>query len=113
LHPRIATTSQGCYYYCWNPQGITAQASGEQLSQLLDAHLNNGMPMDDEYYMHLLNIQMDVYRLIGHQPLLPFRHIAHPMALSNIKQRIKAILQNKLGVNKICKISKTIYSISH
>lgn len=110
-HPRIATTSRGCYYYCWNQHGITAKANGEQLSMLLDAHLGNGMPMDDEYYIHLLNIQMDVYNLTGQQPRLPYRRIRKPLALSDTKLKLKAIIQNFIGIKMICKINKIKNSI--
>lgn len=35
----IATTSRGTYYYCWNNEGITANANGQDLTSLLEAHL--------------------------------------------------------------------------
>ena len=57
----IATTDVGCYHYCYNPNGITAQADGNALAQLLQAHLQSGMPIDDNYYLHLANIQSDVW----------------------------------------------------
>ena len=37
----VATTSAGCYYYCWNGKGITNTAQGNELRQLLDAHLSS------------------------------------------------------------------------
>ena len=36
----IATTSLGTYYYCWNDAGITANANGQDLTSLLEAHLS-------------------------------------------------------------------------
>ena len=104
----IATTGEGCYYYCLNSQGITATAQGQELRQLLEAHLEGAMPMDDEYYMRLLNIQMDVCRLTGEKPRLPSRHIT---AVSGFKNRLKSIALNKLGINALCNINKVIHRI--
>ena len=53
---KVMTTSHGFYHYQWNPEGITAKADGHQLAMLLEAHLTNGMPVNDIYYLHLLNI---------------------------------------------------------
>lgn len=60
----VATTSVGRYYYCHNDRGITAQAGGKELTDLLEAHLKHLKLWDEltpEYYQALLNIQMDVY----------------------------------------------------
>ena len=108
LSPRIMTTDRGTYFYCDNPQGITSTAQGRQLSQLLDAHLSAEMPMDDSYYMRLLNIQMDVCELTGDEPRLEFRRTK---LVGNLKQKIKSILLNILGVKGICKLNKTIHKI--
>ena len=104
---RISTTSLGGYHYEWNPVGITATADGEKLAQLLDAHLTAGMPIDDSYYMHLLNIQMDVREQIGAPITLPNRKVN--ASNLNGKQKIKAILLNILGINTLCKINKFIH----
>ena len=104
----IATTGEGCYYYCWNSQGITATAQGQQLRQLLDAHLVGDMPMNDDYYMRLLNIQMDVCRLTGDKPKLPPRHIT---TVRGIKDKLKAGILNTLGINALCNINKLTNSI--
>ena len=37
----VATTSVGLYYYCQNDRGITAQAGGKELTDLLHAHLKH------------------------------------------------------------------------
>lgn len=108
--PRIMTTDRGRYYYCDNPQGITATARGEQLRMLLDAHLTSGMPIDDCYYLHLLNIQMDVYELTGDQPRLPRRKVS---AIGSTKQKLKAQILNLLGIKGICTINKAIHSFKH
>ena len=104
---RISTTSQGCYHYEWNPAGITATADGEKLAMLLDAHLNSQMPVDDRYYMYLVNIQMDVWEQRGQPIILPPRHIN--TSTLNSKEIIKAIFLNMLGINTLCRINKLIH----
>lgn len=106
--PRIMTTSRGAYFYCDNPQGITAQATSQELRMLLDAHLTSGMPMDNRYYLHVLNIQMDVYELTGDAPRLERRYIR---PTGSIKQILKSHALNKLGIKAICKISKLIHLV--
>lgn len=106
---RVSTTSQGCYHYEWNPSGITATADGEKLAMLLDAHLTSGMPIDDSYYMYLVNIQMDVWEQTDKPIILPQRHVNTNKL--NSKQKIKAIFLNTLGINTLCKISKLIHLV--
>jgi len=108
LSPRVMTTDRGTYFYCNNPQGITATARGQHLSQLLDAHLSAKMPMDATYYMHLLNIQIDVCEMTGNKPQLPFRRIK---PFGTFVQRTKAIIQNVLGIKGICRIIKLIHHL--
>ena len=104
---KIKTSSSGFYHYCYNPQGITANADGKQLEMLLDAHLTSGMPMDDTYYLHLLNIQMDVWERLGGAIKLPFRNV-HLRTFRGIK-KLKAIANNILGIKQICIINKFIH----
>lgn len=101
--PRVATTSKGLYHYTANPQGITATATGNELRQLLDAHLHAAMPVDDAYYLQLLNIQMDVCRLTGDSPTLKQRHVK---PCGSMKERLKATMFNLLGMERICAINK-------
>jgi hypothetical protein len=106
----VGTTSKGLYYYCQNDQGITSTAKGPELTQLLDAHLDIIRQWcDDAYYMHVLNIQMDVYEQTGAVPRLPSRRI-NPFSadLSSIL-RIKAIMLNILGIKRICILNKIIH----
>lgn len=103
----IATTDKGCYHYCYNPVGITAKADGDALSMLLDAHLQSGMPIDDEYYLHLANIQSDVFERTHRTVKLPTRRIDYRHLHG--KKKIKAILLNTLGINTLCRISKFIH----
>ena len=106
----ITTTSKGCYVYHLNPQGITQTAQGQQLEMLLDAHLSTFKTWPDgEYYLHVLNIQMDVYELTGHKPVLPPIRVNPFMRNLSLKLRLKAVLLNILGLNGICKLNKTIH----
>ena len=65
----VATTSQGLYIYCYNGKGITANASSNELSDLLDAHRIYIEKYTDKadwqtkefsvYFAHVLNILLD------------------------------------------------------
>ncbi len=110
----VATTDLGLYYYCYNADGITARATGKDLSQLLDAHTwmlrNIGQKMEKDgsgqldeamadYYAHVLNIQLDVYRATGrisnYFPTLPYKHT------------LKLKLMHLLGLKRLCQLHKT------
>jgi len=104
---KIITTAQGHYHYNWNPHGITATADGQGLSLLLQAHLDSGMPLDDNYYMHLVNIQMDVRELTGAPVVLPFRKVNTQLVEGN--KRMKAFALNLIGINHLCIINKFIH----
>ena len=99
----IATTNKGLYYYCWNKDGITANASGEDLAQLLNVNIKLLSDYHDEdYYLHILNIQMDVYELTGLQPSIPTYHYYH---------YVKLTLLNIIGINNLCKFNKILHKI--
>lgn len=104
---KITTTSRGHYHYCFNPNGITATADGTKLAQLLDAHVNSGMPIDDAYYMYLVNIQMDVWEQTDAPPILKERKVKASSLYGKLK--LKAIFINILGINKLCRINKLIH----
>ena len=104
---KLKTTSCGFYHYCDNPQGITATATGQQLRQLLEAHLTNGMPVDDTYYIHLLNIQIDVCEQTGNEPTLTPRRIDTTRFRGS--KKLKAIANNILGIKQLCKITRFIH----
>ena len=101
------TTSKGFYHYEWNPKGITATADGQGLSQLLNAHLVSGMPMDDMFYMFLVNIQMDVWELSGTPLTLPERKVDTRNLKGKFK--LKGIAINTIGLKNLCKINKVIH----
>lgn len=115
----VATTGLGLYYYCYNPEGITANASGKDLGQLLDAHIeilnsevlgyNSYSSYSEEekqlygiYYAHLLNIQMDVFELTGDVPKLP---------ILPFKNTYKLKIMSLIGLNNICKLNKQIHRL--
>ena len=104
---RVTTTSRGAYHYCFNPQGITATANGSALAMLLEAHLGSKMPIDDDYYMYLVNIQIDVCEQTGNAITLPYKCIN--CSRLHGKKKLKAIILNTLGLKLLCRISKLIH----
>lgn len=100
---RIASTSVGVYHYVDNPDGITRKATGRELKDLLDAHLNyfqEGKPINQSYYAHVLNIQLDVYELTGEQPRLPLRcYFGTP----------KLLLLQLLGMKRLCQFNQLLH----
>ena len=105
----VKTTGHGYYHYTYNEQGITATANGKGLSQLLEAHLTTGMPIDDTYYMYLLNIQMDVWERTGAPISLPERRVS--LRHLGFKHTIKATILNTIGIKQLCKLSKLLHKI--
>ncbi|GAB6975201.1 hypothetical protein JCM15124A_01080 [Prevotella falsenii] len=99
----IATTSLGTYYYCRNDAGITANADGQDLTSLLEAHLayiNGNNEIDSTYYAHVLNIQLDVYEATKAVPLLPVRPFYG---------NLKLTLLHLLGIKRLCKLNKFLH----
>lgn len=105
----LKVTNKGLYHYTDNEHGITATATGQELKMLLQAHLRI-LPQwqDDRYYMHVLNIQLDVCRMTGEQPELKKRHVSPFAKGLSISQRLKAIVINTLGIKVLCHINKRI-----
>jgi len=107
---RVATTDKGLYHYYYNPQGITVTAQAPQLQQLLDAHREViGRWCDTRYYLHVVNIQMDVANLTGAAPTLPRRHAPVLTPGLTATERLKALLLNTLGINRLCKLNKILH----
>lgn len=104
---KVRTSSKGIYHYTRNPQGITAKANGKALDQLLEANINNGMPIDDYYYMRLVNIQIDVWEHNRTDIILPPRKIDTSRMTGNMK--LKALFLNLLGIRMLCWISRFIH----
>lgn len=113
---RIAMVTQGMYYYCANPKGITHTATGKELRQLLHAHLevmkDSQMLTDARYYLHVLNIQMDVFEQTSQPPLLPFVRISPLTAGLTFKFRVKALLHNLLGTKNLCRLNKYLHAMT-
>lgn len=107
---KVATISEGLYYYCDNPMGITSTANGEGLSQLLDAHLRFVPINNVDYYLHVLNIQLDVARMTGEKPRLNSLKISHPWS-RGLKNGLKISLLNVVGLRAMCSIYRLIYLI--
>ena len=111
----VQTFRQGLYYYCSNSQGITQTADGHALRMLLEPHaqiindLESGDKAFQIYYLHVVNIQIDVCELTGEAPILPrFRLDA---SCFRGTQKLKAITLNMLGLRKLCTICKYIHKI--
>lgn len=109
---RVKTVGCGLYYYYHNTEGITTTAGGRELTMLLEHHLKI-IPQwcDDRYYMHVLNIQIDVCDQTGLNPLLPFRRV-RPWSknLSNVI-RLKALILNIIGIKTLCRLNQIIHKI--
>lgn len=106
---QVTTTNRGLYYYCMNKDGITQQAKGTELSMLLDNHLAMIQQQwcDNIYYMHVLNIQIDVVKQTHQSPRLPMRRVS-PLAHGlSPAQRLKAIALNIFGIKGLCKLYRT------
>lgn len=101
----IATTGSGLYHYRRNPSGITAQAKGDELTSLLEAHLSSPYPAPLSY---LLNIQLDVFRFTR-RILLPDN--LPTTKADSFKDNIKQQLYKTLGINRLCKIHKALISL--
>mgnify|MGYP002869168002 CR=1 FL=1 len=106
---KVKTTGRGYYHYTANNRGITATAGAKGLAMLLDAHLKSNMPVDDEYYMYLVNIQMDVWELSGTPVILPVRKVN--TGSLNFKNKLKAIMLNNIGINKLCRLNKILHRV--
>ena len=110
----VATTDKGFYHYVANTNGITRTAGGKELQMLLEAHidvLRKEFPKaDDNYYMHVVNIQMDVFERTGLPPALPYYNVS-ASSVRDVKQKIKSIILNTLGINTLCHINKLVHKI--
>lgn len=99
----VATTRKGTYYYCHNAEGITENAAGKDLENLLEAHIGYITAtgnVDAEYYAHILNIQLDVYEGTGNEPKLP---------LLPFKGTIKLRILHLIGLKRLCKLNRLFH----
>lgn len=109
----VATTDKGMYFYVDNPQGITATAGGEQLKDLLHAHLallQESQLTEHEgfatYYEHILNIQMDVCEMTGEQPTLPSFSFRGQQDIP-----FKTRLSSLIGIQRLCQLNQFIHKV--
>lgn len=108
----VATTDKGLYYYVKNSEGITMKARGPEWRMLLDAHLKviyryTGHPLFHQYYMQVVNIQIQTHILTGDTPRLERHHISSLKGL-DLKTALKAIAINLLGINILCALYRMI-----
>ncbi len=104
----IATTSLGTYYYYVNKKGITEMAGAKESTDLLNAHLSLiDTPLSpiisSDYYLRLLNIQMDLYELIGGLPIIP----QYNGNYWNVSPKV--LLSKLIGIKGICQLNKFIH----
>ena len=111
----VATTEEGIYYYTSNPDGITNHP-GDGLSSLLETHIRQlealGMTEElSEYYAHVLNIQLDVYKATRKAPILPVPHITSS-AIRRLglpwKSRLKLRLLKIIGIKNLCRLTRLL-----
>ena len=101
----VATTSAGLYYYCQNDKGITAQAGGKELNDLLEAHLKHLKlwgELTPAYYQSLVNIQIDVYEATHAEPILP---------VLPYKGTLKLFILHLIGLKRLCQLNQFIHKI--
>ena len=101
----VATTSAGLYYYCQNDKGITAQAGGKELTDLLEAHLKHLKlwgELTPAYYQSLVNIQIDVYEATHAEPILP---------VLPYKGTLKLFILHLIGLKRLCQLTQFIHKI--
>ncbi len=110
---RIETTEKGFYYYCDNPKSLTAQSDGRKLRWLLEAYVRTyvewGMesePRATDFYLKMLNAQLDVYPSTGDILLPKPSRSLQPKAVEGVTSRIKLRLVSLLGVTGLCRIYK-------
>lgn len=116
----VATTAKGCYYYFFNEDGITQQATAEQQHQLLEAHLpiicdlmkGDVKSLDEvdafsRYYLHVLNIQITACRLSHEEPELPY-YRAHYLPGLPFIMRLKIFLLHLLGIKALCRLGRLL-----
>lgn len=110
----VATCEKGVYLYIENPKGITAKASGCDLEMLLEAHLSTlekSWAKDNvEFYMYVVNIQLDVYEKTSKFPKIKDRKIWNFKNL-DAKLSLKALALNVFGIRLLCKINKCLHKV--
>ena len=83
------------------------KAGADDLVMLLESNIDRGMTVDDAYYLYILNIQLDVYRLSG-KILLQERKDISISNLRSLSDKIKIITLKIFGIKGLCRIHKTL-----
>lgn len=109
----VLLTNKGLYYYSDNPQGITRKATSREAQMMLNHHLKAieifDALGDARYYATVLNRQMDVFELTGRTPQLPYRR-QNPLAWGlSMRDRVKLLLLNLIGIEKLCRINRYLH----
>lgn len=107
----VRTVSKGLYHYMWNSNGICATANGNELLQLLQSHVEtfkkyrfHAEKIAIEYFMHILNIQIDVYKKTKTNLILPnYKHV-HPIIAGSVAMFMKLTLYKMFGLKTLCKL---------
>ncbi len=111
----VATTEEGIYYYTDNPYGITNNP-GDGLSCLLETHIHQledlGLTEElSEYYAHVLNIQLDVYKTNRADPIIPVPRITSE-AIRRLelpwKSRVKLRILKIIGIKNLCRLIRLL-----
>jgi glycosyltransferase involved in cell wall biosynthesis len=110
----VATTATGRYLYSDNPEGITVNADRRALEQLLKAHVDvlDNHPLLlrgeglTEYFVHVMNIQIDVCRLGGQVFLNDRGARLNPFRTSSFSNMLKVALVKLIGIEKTCQLHK-------
>lgn len=109
----VATTDKGMYHY--EPGGISKDPSHHIVSQLLDAQiimLEKFKPEDNpairNYYLQILNTQMETYGKGGDVTLKPFWGKLWFSNAYTWKCNMKILLYNILGIKRLCQIYKVL-----
>lgn len=121
----VATVDVGMYYYCWNPNGITAKADGTALNDLLSVHVGIINKFDKHdintvdfivYFIHVLNIQCDVLRTIDTNisvPNLKFNFIplfCGLIRLKAVKSAFKFFIYFIFGFKGLLSFNKLLHN---
>lgn len=105
----VRTVDVGCYHYTLNPGGITQQADGHALRQLLETHVGilgdkqlQGSEGYQLYYRHVLNIQISVYDQTDDDydlilPVMPFW------------RSLKLIALHLFGLRGLCRLHRAFF----
>lgn len=121
----IATISHGLYYYYSNPKGLTNTTHRKGLYDLLEWHcvvIRDVFPFhqtlsisESLYYMHIVNIQLDVYSGDATDIALPHYGVATQLLFdkkATFAVKLKLMIITVLKIKCLCKIHYLIKKLS-